>query len=146
MRLVGSEEELCLQLARWMQLQYPTVPFHFDFGSGTKLNMSQARRQRALNAPGWPDLFIAYATFVPNTSSICGGLFLELKRQGTRIKKRDGSWANDHIAEQAAVLDKLAQQGYVAQFAVGFDEATALIDSYFRPGARRYKDREWAAA
>lgn len=35
------------------------------------------------------------------------GLFIELKRNGTHIKKRDGSYASDHIAEQAKLLSLL---------------------------------------
>jgi len=61
---------------------------------------------------------------------VMSGLFLELKRAGARLKKRDGSWVNQHVAEQAAVLDNLCEQGYIAQFAVGYEEAVQLIESY----------------
>ena len=63
-------------------------------------------------------------------NSIYGGLFIELKRSGTRLTKRDGSPATNHIAEQNVTLNKLNQCGYVAKFAVGFDEAKAIIDQY----------------
>ncbi|MCM1218179.1 MAG: hypothetical protein NC548_27150 [Lachnospiraceae bacterium] len=58
------------------------------------------------------------------------GLYIELKKDGTRLKKRNGSWATEHIAEQAEVLDKLRRRGYCAEFAVGFDEAKRIIDEY----------------
>lgn len=65
-----------------------------------------------------------------NLAMNMSGLFIELKRDGTRIKKRDGSYASDHIAEQAKLLSLLEDQGYLAVFAVGFDEARQVIDSY----------------
>jgi hypothetical protein len=59
-----------------------------------------------------------------------GGLFIELKKEGTKLKKKDGTWANSHIAEQAETLMKLRSEGYEATFAVGFDEAKEIIDNY----------------
>ena len=58
------------------------------------------------------------------------GLFLELKREGTRLKNRSGLWANEHIREQAHVLDRLKTLGYSAKFAVGWEEAKSIIDEY----------------
>lgn len=58
------------------------------------------------------------------------GLFLELKKDGTRLKKKNGEWATEHIAEQAAVLEELSERGYCAEFAVGFEEAKKIIDEY----------------
>ena len=62
-----------------------------------------------------------------------GGLFLEIKREGTRLKKRNGRWANTPVEEQAAVLDLLGEACYIAQFAGGLEQATELIDSYLVP-------------
>jgi hypothetical protein len=67
---------------------------------------------------------------MPNSTNIYYGLFLEIKAPGVRLKKRDGTWANDHIAEQAAVLDALQEAGYIAQFAVGLHECIELVESY----------------
>ncbi len=58
------------------------------------------------------------------------GLYIELKKDGTRLKKRNGNWATEHIAEQAKVLGDLRGRGYCAEFAVGFDEAISIIRSY----------------
>lgn len=58
------------------------------------------------------------------------GLFLELKKEDTRLKKKNGDWATKHIAEQAEVLGELRQRGYCAEFAVGFEEAKKIIDEY----------------
>lgn len=57
---------------------------------------------------------------------------IELKKDGTRLKKKNGEWASDHIAEQAEMLERLEFRGYRAMFAVGFDEAKKIIDLYFK--------------
>lgn len=134
MRLVGSEEELSRQLSEWLQYQHRDAALyaHFDYGSGLKMTVSQARRQKALNPTrGWPDVFIAFPVSYPY--ALIAGLFIELKRDGTALKKRDGSWASPHIAEQAEMLERLASVGYIAEFACGLDEAMALIDRYLGP-------------
>ena len=60
------------------------------------------------------------------------GLFLELKREKTRLKKKSGEWASEHIAEQAIILQRLQNRGYKAEFAIGFDQATQMIDEYLK--------------
>lgn len=122
------------QLAHWLWWQHPELRglAHFDFGSGVKLAISQARRQKALNPHrGFPDLFIAYPIFYQQF--MVAGYFLELKRDGTRLQKRDGSWASEHIAEQAAMLERLRSAGYAADFGVGLEECIRLIEDYLAP-------------
>ena len=130
-----TESELQQKVADYLRLQYPNVLFHSDYGSGVKLTARQATIQKRQNGfrRGWPDLFIAQS--VPRC--IDGswdyeyhGLFIELKKEGTRLKKKDGTWATDHIAEQAKVLVELAHKGYMAGFAVGWEEAKEMIDNY----------------
>ena len=58
------------------------------------------------------------------------GLFIELKKSGTRLKKKDGSWASSHLEEQNVMLNELGKRGYAAYFAVGYDEAKDIIDDY----------------
>lgn len=58
------------------------------------------------------------------------GLFLELKAEGVHLRKKNGEWANGHIAEQAAILDSLVCENYRAEFAVGFEEAKRIITDY----------------
>lgn len=132
MRLAGSESELREQLARYMALVHSSVMYRFDLAADMKLTVGQAARHKRLHPHrGWPDMFVATPTQIGAGLGIDrAGLFLELKKSGTRIKKRNGEWASEHIAEQAVVLNKLRQQGYAAEFAVGFDNATELIDNY----------------
>lgn len=130
-----KESDLQIQVADYLRLQYPDVLFHSDFGSGIKLTMGQAAKQKRQNGGrrAWPDFFVAQpAQRSSEYPEACYkfGLFLEFKKEGTRLKKRNGEWASEHIAEQAAVLEMLRYRGYVAEFAVGFDEAKRIIDEY----------------
>jgi hypothetical protein len=121
-----SEADLQIMLAQYIRLHYPDILFHSDFGSGVKLTAGQAVRQSKQNGGrrAWPDLFIAAPT------DLFHGLFIELKRYGTRLKKKNGDWATVHIAEQAEVLGQLRERGYEAVFACGFDQAREIIDKY----------------
>lgn len=130
-----TEAELQMQVADYIRLQYPDVVFHSDFGSGIKLTMGQAVKQKRQNGGrrAWPDMFIAE----PEQRCVDGkwdyvwhGLFIELKKEGTRLKKKDGKWASEHIKEQYELMDKLNFRGYAVSFAIGFDEAKKVIDDY----------------
>lgn len=66
-----------------------------------------------------------------NTQRFYPGLFIELKKDGTRIYKKDGTLvADQHIREQHTLLVELERRGYMARFAVGFDQAKQIIDEY----------------
>lgn len=133
---VMTESDLQTQVADYLRLQYPDVMFHSDFGSGIKLTPGQAVKQKRQNGGrrAWPDMFVAEPKIdgddCGNIFECRGGLFLELKKDGTRLKKKNGEWANNHIAEQAEVLEELRSRGYCAEFAIGFDEAKKIIDEY----------------
>lgn len=143
-----KESDLQIMVADYLRLQYPDVLFHSDFGSGVKLTPSQAIIQKRQNGSyrAWPDMFVAEPIAVPQSpDGVTGvpecekykfGLFLELKREGTRLTKKDGSWATEHIAEQADMLDRLNFRGYRAEFAVGFEGAKRIIDDYLK-GVKR---------
>ena len=95
-----KESELQVQVADYLRLRYPDVLFHSDFGSGIKLTKGQAIKQKRQNGGlrGWPDMFIA------EPRNGMHGLFIELKKSGTRLKKKDGSWASSHLEEQNVML------------------------------------------
>lgn len=121
-----TESDLQVQVAYYLRLQYPDIIFHSDYGSGVRLTRYQASVQRKQNGGrrAYPDMFIA------KMMNGRGGLFIELKKEGTKLKKKDGTWLTSHLAEQAEVLERLRSEGYEATFAVGFDEAKEIIDNY----------------
>lgn len=130
-----KESDLQVMVADYLRLRYPSVLFHSDFGSGIKLTQGQAMKQKRQNGGrrGWPDMFLAEPKETDGLGSQdehIHGLFLELKKEGTRLHKKDGSWATEHIAEQAKTLQALQDRGYETYFAVGFNEAKKIIDDY----------------
>lgn len=56
-----TESQIQEMVADYLRLHLPDLLFHSDFGSGVKLTMGQAVRQKRLNGGrrAWPDLFIA---------------------------------------------------------------------------------------
>lgn len=121
-----SEEILHRHICDYLKLQHPDVLFRTDFASGMKLTMGQARRHKSLQSGrAWPDLFIA------EPRGLYSGLFLELKREGVRVRLKNGAISSDpHIREQYEVLIQLEARGFKAAFAIGFDDARAKIDEY----------------
>lgn len=136
----NSEEALAIKISDYLKTQYPDVIFHFDYGSGLKMTKGQAIRQKRLNKyRGYPDLFIAEPrTVVLGESKFddvivyYSGLYLEIKKEGTRLKKKNGEWASEHVAEQAKMLEALEDKDYKAEFAVGFEKAKEIIDKYLK--------------
>lgn len=128
-----NESQLQVMVAEYLRVQYPDVLFHSDFGSGIKLTPGQAIKQKRQNGGrrAWPDMFIAEPR-VKIQEPVNFGLFIEIKKDGTRIYKKDGSFASEHIEEQAKQLALLQAKGYRAKFAVGFEQAKEIIDEYLR--------------
>jgi len=129
--MMTNEALLQEHVAQYLRLQYPSVLFHSDYGSGVRLTPGQAMRQKRMNGGrrAWPDLFIAESV-VAEDGRGAYGLFIELKKEGARLKKKNGEWASPHLAEQAEMLENLRNKGYRAEFAVGFDEAKKILDDY----------------
>ena len=126
-----KESTLQCHVADYLRLQYPHVLFHSDYGSGIKLTPGQAAKQKRQNGGrrAWPDMFLACVRTIGGR--YYHGLFLELKRPDVKIYKKNGELVtNEHIREQAALLEELRQRGYKAEFACGFDEAKKIIDEY----------------
>ena len=150
-----AEESLQLAVANHIVTNYPNVLFRTDAG-GIKLPIGLAKKLKDMNGGrrGWPDMFIAEPKGVKAECAVLDGekymkngevspiqkaqfieqkygLFIELKKEGTRIFKKDGTLVSDeHIREQFDMLTELRSKGYVAEFACGYDEAVKLIDDY----------------
>lgn len=129
------EYQLCKSIAIYLRNQFPSVIYHFDL-AGLNLSRAQAGMTKGIQGNrGWPDLFIAQGkwgdAFDPGDKK---GLFVEIKKQGTKIFLRDGHTlvSDPHIREQAAMLSELRKQGYEAQFGVGFDNIKKIIDDYLK--------------
>ena len=120
-----QEHKIYEYIATYLQVHYPKVIYRFDLAADMKLTAGQAVKHKRLHPlRGYPDLFIA------EPRNGMHGLFIELKKSGTRLKKKDGSWASSHLEEQNVMLNELGKRGYAAYFAVGFEEAKDIIDDY----------------
>tara|TARA_Y100001963_G_scaffold159258_1_gene262140 strand:+ start:233 stop:613 length:381 start_codon:yes stop_codon:yes gene_type:complete len=119
----SSEYDLQLSVCKYLKLQYPNIIFRSDL-AGIAMTKGMARKYAKIqHSSGFPDLFIYYP------SKGFNGLALELKN--TNIYKKDGTLKkNDHLQKQEKILNYLKRHKYCAAFAVGFDQAKKLIDSY----------------
>lgn len=132
----NSEHDLYEQIVRYLQLQYPDVIYRFDIAADLKLTPGQASKHKRLHPTrGYPDLFIAESsTNIWNSPvrewGLYFGLYIEIKKDGEKLTKKDGSWRTPHIAEQAEMLERLRQAGYKAEFGVGFEGCKKIIDEY----------------
>lgn len=134
----NSEHNLYEQIARYLQLQYPNIIYRFDVGADLKLTMGQAAKHKRLHPTrGYPDLFIAESSTNIWDSPVREwglhfGLYIEIKKDGEKLTKKDGSWRTPHIAEQAEMLKKLRERGYKAEFGIGLEGCKKIIDEYLR--------------
>ena len=147
--MIKKEELLHLNVCDYLRKNYPDVLFRTDFSSGMKMSPGQAAKHKKFQkSRAWPDLFIAESGVVEFKEDGLiahlrkNGMFLELKADGTKLYKKDGTLRkNEHIEEQAEMLDKLNESGYYARFAVGYDQAIQIITDYL--GKPKHKEVEF---
>ena len=122
-----SEESLHQAVCNYLRLQYPKILFNSDM-SGVRLTPGQAKKINSLRSSrGWPDIHI------PEPRGIYHGLFIELKKEGEKIYKKDGiTPISDHISEQIELMEKLYIRGYKVDFCIGFNSAKKMIDEYLK--------------
>ena len=122
---VKHEEKIQIRLCEYVRVKYPHVIFECDLASGTKLTIGQAVKAKAMRSNrGMPDFRIFHKVGRYN------GLFLELKKEGEKLKNKKMEWLNEHIEEQAKVLELLIKQGYQCHFAIGIESAIYKVDTY----------------
>jgi len=123
------EQILHVQVAEYLKLQYRDVIYRSDFAAGINMTIGQARLHKRLQSGrAYPDLFIAKPM-----GRTYHGCFIELKTPTAHNQPylKDGTPGKAaNIVEQRQVLEQLGELGYYARFAVGFDQARAIIDWY----------------
>jgi hypothetical protein len=118
------EDQLQKSVCDYINYKYPNALYTSD-SSGVRLTIGQAVAMKSLKkGRGWPDMFIA------EPKGLFCGLFLELKREGEKIFNKKGEPRTPHLAEQDRMINELVMRGYHADFAVGLDQAMAIIDAY----------------
>lgn len=134
------EESLQKQVCNYLRQNYPAAIFRTDFTAGRiPLTPNQARQYASLQSGrAFPDIFV----FTPSRQFY--GLALELKKDKTTIYVKRGPrkgelTADEHVREQALMLQELNRLGYFARFGVGLEACKRLIDWYMQPD---YKEPE----
>jgi hypothetical protein len=120
-----TEEQIHTQVCGYLTQCYPDVIYTSDL-SGLYVSKYQAKKiSNWKSCRGIPDLLI----FEPRGGYY--GLLLELKKDGTRVLKKDGTIPADrHLQEQWRVLNLLEDKGYCTAFGVGYEGAKDIIDKY----------------
>ena len=123
-----EEEKLQFGICRHLIENYPGTIFYSE-SSGLKASIGVAMKLKAQRSEaGLPDLTIMKAN---------GGYFglaIELKCESNSPYLKDGVTlrGTGHIQEQAAVLARLREEGYKAQFATGWLEIKNTVDEYMK--------------
>ena len=121
-----KESEMQTAVCNYIRLQYPGTVFISEAAGEYRGWRAAKTAKQQRSSRGLPDLIVLAAR------NGYHGLCIELKADGERVFKEDGTPASTHIAEQQAVLDGLEAGGYWAGFVVGFDMAKDVIDNYMQ--------------
>ena len=122
----NQEYIICKQIAIYLRLQYPNILYHFDY-AGLNHSKAQAGMMKAIQGDrGFPDLIIIA---IRNNYS---GMAMEIKKEGTKLNKKNGDWINEHIKQQADILNKLRSNLFYTCFGIGFDDCKKQIDDYLK--------------
>lgn len=120
-----TELDIHLALCRYIKIKDGKALFSTNYAAGLKLTPRQASIQSKLQSHrGAPDLMI----YEPRGKYV--GLAIELKRDGVKIAKKDGSPASQHIKEQNEYLEALRKRRWKCFFCIGYTDAIKTIDEY----------------
>lgn len=122
----SKEQNLQMAVTNYIKLiGRGSLLFTCDLSGVFVKNKNQAMKlSRMRSHKGVPDVMI----FEPRKGY--HGLFIELKAESPYLKSGKLS-RSKHIQEQNNYMEMLRERGYKAEFAVGFDEAKKIIDTYF---------------
>ena len=119
------ETKVQLDLSEYIKDKYPDVIFTSE-SSGIRLSMGQSMvAKRCRSSRGLPDMWVMQPKKGYN------GCFIELKKEGVKIFKKDGFYCtNEHLQEQEEIQYRLRQKGYFCEFAIGIEEAKKILNWY----------------
>lgn len=127
-KYLGKEDHLQRQVIDYLNYQYNVKPIPCNT-EGNKSNFERFKFNYMGGYKGILDLFI------PIAKGGFNGLFIELKADGVKIYKKDGSSfagkKGEHIEFQQQEINRHLSNGYLAGFCVGFEECKIVIDNYF---------------
>ena len=114
-----------MALSKFIALKFPDVIFTAE-ASGVRTSYVQAAKMKMMRSTGSHlDMIIL------EPRGLYAGLILELKDQSKSPFLLDGSLSKtEHVQAQAAMINRLKKKGYFSAFAVGLDQAMAIIYHY----------------
>lgn len=125
MSKIEKEADLQTRICNYLRMNYPKVEFRTD-KDGQFAYRSQLRYKKAhAGKRGFPDIIISE----PNKEY--KGLVIELKREGAKIFRMDGSIRkNWHLEDQQYWLDWFKTLGCYSTFSIGYDQTVDIINKY----------------
>lgn len=122
--LMPSEKEIHVNICEYLRLQYPELLFTSDAG-GLRVSMGVIMevKRKSCNYK-IPDLLIF------QRNSQYNGCFIEIKRSKDDLYLKSGKLKNDHVKAQEQCLFMLREQGYYAEFGVGYNDTIQQIETY----------------
>lgn len=122
--LMPTEKEIHVNICEYLRLQYPELLFTSDAG-GLRVSMGVIMevKRKSCNYK-IPDLLIF------QRNSQYNGCFIEIKRSAGDLYLKSGKLKNDHVKAQEECLAMLRQQGYYAEFGVGYNDTIQKIERY----------------
>ena len=126
--LESKVQERCVSLIRLIN---PFAHIIVNEQSRRAQTVGQAMKaQKAGFVSGQPDIIVIRQCYDHDNGRILQGMFLELKRDKTRILKKDGTYASETISEQAHYFEKYGKDFY-CNFGIGYDHAEKIIQKFF---------------
>jgi len=126
-----SEKVEHRQVCDYIRIQYPNAIFNTD-ASGIKLTIGQAVQMKKLRSNrAFPDIVV----YEPRNGYY--GLFIEMKKTGEILFKKNGEPKTEHIKEQLKMCEMLMSRRYYAMICIGFEHAKKIIDWYMNNRNKR---------
>ena len=125
-KYLGKEDLLQRAVIEYCELQYNVTPICMGT-EGKKSPFEQFKFKWMGGRKGVSDLFF------PVSNLQFSGMFIELKREGAKIFKKDGTlYASnkDHHQRQLDFIDEMNEANYFSHLCIGFDETKKVIDYY----------------
>lgn len=123
LKYLTEEQKDHASLCKYLEYQYPQLLWWHTPNEGKKTAFERFLFAIMGGKKGVSDFIIIEPKGGYN------GLVIELKAVGTKLFKRDGSC---YYPEQNEFLYNMRNKGFFATFAVGYDEAKAIIDDYMK--------------
>jgi len=120
---LSKEDRLQRSICKYVKAQYGVNPIPLNT-EGKKSPFERFKFKAIGGRKGILDLFIPVARKQYN------GLFLELKADNVKIRKKNGEFATEHLVRQNEEIQYLLKNGYLATFCVGLDDAIKVVDDY----------------